>query len=138
MAQPSSALTRWDASLNTNEFDLEMNRRGFIGRRFSTALSATSRRPTARCRSRTLRSGTRHGVPLGYGRDTFEAGTRPITPRRVRLGCPLDDREKRVYRDLVGPRANEHDASLVDRVRSLRTRRCGRGFQYDHLDQFEA
>ena len=96
MAQPSSALTRWDASLNTNEFDLEMNRRGLSARAScDRASSALSRRPTARFRLRNCyaRKIPRESPAIGYGRDTFEVGNTSYATSEYGWECPLDDRE---------------------------------------------
>ena len=99
MAQPSSALTRWDASLNTHEFDLEMNRRGFIGPRVLRprvvgAQSATYGKVSV---EELLRSqDTARRARAGYGRDTFESGTTNYATAEYGWECPLDDREKRV------------------------------------------
>lgn len=115
MAQPSSALTRWDASLNTHEFDLEMNRRGFIGPRVLRprvvgAQSATYGKVSV---EELLRSqDTARRARAGYGRDTFESGTTNYATQEYGWECPLDDREKRVYRDLV-------DQEQVSMMRAL-------------------
>lgn len=104
MAQPSSALTRWDASLNTAEFDMEMNRRGFIGPRVlkprvvgnqSASYGKISVEELLRSQETSRRA---RG---GYGRDTFEVGQTSYATAEYGWETPIDDREKRVYRDLV-------------------------------------
>jgi hypothetical protein len=108
MAQPSSALTRWDASLNTAEFDLMMNQRGFIGPRVLKPRSVGNQSATYGKISveELLRSqDTARRARAGYGRDTFEVGNTSFSTAEYGWEAVVDDREKKVYRDLVDQEA---------------------------------
>lgn len=104
MAQPSTALTRWDASLNTSEFDLLMNQAGFIGPRVLKPRvvgnqSATYGKISVEEMLRSQETARR--ARSGYGRDTFEVGNTSYSTEEHGWEAPVDDREKRIYRDLV-------------------------------------
>jgi len=108
MAQPSSALTRWDASLNTAEFDLLMNQRGYIGPRVLKPRvvgnqSATFGKISVEDMLRSADTSRR--ARSGYGRDTFEVDTASYATAEHGWEVPVDDGEKRIYRDLVDQEA---------------------------------
>lgn len=104
MATPSSAMSRWDASLNAEEFSLEMNRRKYIGPavlkpRMTAQQSASYGLVSieALLRSHT----TKRTARSGYGRDLFEGGQASFATEEYGWEATVDDREAKIYRDLL-------------------------------------
>lgn len=115
MATPTTAVTRWEYGATFAEFDLEMNMRGFIGPRVlrprmtavqSANIGLVPLEQLLRQRS------TKRAGRSGYGRDNWEFGQFSFATEEFGWESVLDDRELKMYRDIL-------DQEAISRLRAL-------------------
>lgn len=104
MAQPTSAVTRWELSTPYEEFDVAMNRRGFIGSRvlrpFMTRTQSANLGKVKIAQMLQQRETLRNGAS-GYGRDSMEFDSFSYATEDHGWESPLDDREQKIYRSII-------------------------------------
>lgn len=115
MATPTQAVTRWEYGVTFQEFDLEMNHRGFIGpqvlRPRMTAQQSASYGLVPLEQLLRQRDTKRSGRG-GYGRDNWEFGQASFATEEFGWEAVMDDREMKIYRDVL-------DQEGVSRLRAI-------------------
>ncbi|HAP39449.1 MAG TPA: hypothetical protein DCQ94_06795 [Nitrospira sp.] len=105
MAMPTTAITRLDLSLQYTEFDLLMNREGFVGLQILPGLgvgknAAEFMRINLESLLQAAEDATR-APRSGYKRDNFEFDTDSYTTSEKGLEEVIDDAEMELYGDLI-------------------------------------
>lgn len=115
MATPTTAVNRWEYGVSFQEFDLEMNQRGFIGpqvlRPRMTAQQSASLGKVKIEQLLQLKT-TKRSARSGYGRDNWEFDQFSFATEEYGWEAVMDDREMKIYRDVL-------DQELISRQRAI-------------------
>lgn len=105
MAQPTTEIVRWDLSLTFSEFVIEANRRMFAAHKLLPPIMVGLQ--NAKFRKMLIENlltpveNTRRAPDGTYRRDTFEWGEDSYATEEHGVEEPLDDRQVRIYRDVL-------------------------------------
>lgn len=116
MPSPTTVINRFDLSLTMGEFNLEMNRRGYIGHRVFPPLAVGRQSAEfARIPVEALLTpveDTKRKPKSGYNRDDYEWETDSYATNEHGVEETLDERQVRIYR-------NEINAEMIARDRAV-------------------